>query len=316
MKSNFIYGGLFGLATGDALGVPVEFKSRASLVENPVINMREYGTHHQPKGTWSDDSSLSFCLGESLSNGYSLNEIASFLLLWYSDGFWTPHGSVFDIGFATRNAILRIPKMENPALCGGLSQEDNGNGSLMRILPLAFYLAGEKNLDVVYERVKEVSSITHAHFRSVFACFIYIVYTLELLKGLDKWTAYFQMKRIIDGFIANKDFNQTEIALFDRILNQNINEFNEYEIASSGYVLHTLEASLWCLLNTDSYRESVLMAVNLGEDTDTTGAVCGGLAGILYGINAIPLEWRNVLARKNDIEVLCHKLTLKYSPEK
>ncbi len=303
---------LFGLAVGDALGVTVEFQNRELLKRFPVIDMRENGSHRQIAGTWSDDSSLAFCLADSLCNGYNIEDIATKFLQWKNAEIWTPHGSVFDIGIATRNAIYRIAQGEQPTLCGGFDEEDNGNGSLMRILPIVFYLKNEADHNLIYQTIKDVSSITHAHFRSVFACFIYVTYALELLKTENKFFAYEKTKTIVNNFIVDKEFNEREIQLFDRILKSNINEFEEDKIYSSGYVLHSLEASFWCILNSSSYKETVLKAVNLGEDTDTTAAIAGGLAGLIYGYDKIPTEWINVLARKNDITELCDKLENKY----
>lgn len=308
---NKIQSGLFGLAVGDALGVPVEFYSRSHLKENPVFEMIGFGTHYQPAGTWSDDSSLAFCLAESLCKGYDLSDIARNFVKWYSTELWTPHGKVFDIGIATRNAIHNIAKGHEPELCGGFEEKDNGNGSLMRILPLVFYLHKEKDVEVIYKKVKEVSSITHAHFRSGFACFIYVVYALEILNDVDKREAYKNMQKIVSDFLSDKKFNPIEIQLFDRILKNSIAEYPESEIESSGYVLHSLEASLWCFLNLNTYEETVLKVVNLGGDTDTTAAITGGLAGMYYGIDNIPQKWISTLARKNDVDDLCERLSSK-----
>lgn len=305
---NKIEAGLLGLAVGDALGVPVEFKSRAYLKENPVTEMFGFGTHHQPAGTWSDDSSLAFCLAESLTKGYDLNDIAKNFVKWYGADLWTPHGKVFDIGIATRHAIENIAKGHQPDLCGGFSESDNGNGSLMRILPLVFYLQKQNDIEVIYQKVKEVSSITHAHFRSIFACFIYVVYCLEILKDKDKFEAYKDMQNVLSKFLENKSFNPVEIQLFDRILKNDISQYPEVNIHSSGYVLDSLQASLWCFLNSDSYKETVLKAVNLGEDTDTTGAIAGGLAGIYFGLKSIPQKWIENLVRINDIKDLAERL--------
>ncbi|MDP5198159.1 ADP-ribosylglycohydrolase family protein [Flavobacterium sp. DG2-3] len=308
---NKIQSGLLGVAIGDALGVPVEFKSRAYLKENPVTEMFGFGTHHQPLGTWSDDSSLAFCLAESLSKGFDLNDIAKNFVRWYNADLWTPHGKVFDIGIATTHAILNISKGHQPDLCGGFSEQDNGNGSLMRILPLVFYLQNEKDVEVIYQKVKAVSSITHAHFRSVFACFIYVIYCLEILKEKDKFDAYKGMQNVLSNFLENKSFNPQEIQLFDKVLKTDISKYDESEIQSSGYVLHSLEASIWCFLNSDSYEETVLKAVNLGEDTDTTGAIAGGLAGVYYGIDGIPKKWIENLVRVDDIKDLAERLAKK-----
>ncbi|PIF43852.1 ADP-ribosylglycohydrolase [Chryseobacterium sp. 52] len=316
---NTVKAGIFGVCIGDALGVPVEFRSREQLKRSPVTQMRAMGTHHQPVGTWSDDSSLAFCLAESLSNGYDLENIALKFLQWYNAEIWTPHGRVFDIGIATSQAIHRISKGTSPALCGGTSEFDNGNGSLMRILPLLFYIKDfpiEKRFDIT----KDVSSITHGHIRSVLACFIYLELALEILKGQDKWKSYRTMQKKVREFLNHNPIcSQNEMDKFHRILELKIGEYDvaplytlqEEEIKSSGYVLHSLEASLWCFLTTETYAEAVLKAVNLGEDTDTTGAITGGIAGIYYGVENIPEEWIAELVRKNDIEALCEKLEKK-----
>jgi ADP-ribosyl-[dinitrogen reductase] hydrolase len=266
---------------------------------------------NQPPGTWSDDSSLTFCTAESLNNGYDIEEMALVFVKWMQEGYWGAHHKVFDIGGSTRYSLARVVQGESAKHSGNFFEEDNGNGSLMRILPLVFYLQKENDIEVIYQKVKEVSSITHAHFRSGFACFIYMVYALEILKGKDKVASYKEMQKKLSHFLKDKKFNPVEIQLFDRILKNNIAEYPENEIFSSGYVLHSLEASLWCFLNSDSYEETVLKAVNLGGDTDTTGAIAGGLAGIYYGIENIPEKWINVLARKNDIDDLCERLSAK-----
>lgn len=308
---NAVKAGIFGVCIGDALGVPVEFRTREQLTRSPVTKMRALGTHHQPAGTWSDDGSLTLCLADSLCNGYNLEDMAMKFLQWYNEEIWTPHGRVFDIGIATRQSIYKISRGYSPQLCGGISEFDNGNGSLMRILPLLFYI---KDLPVEqrFDRVKEVSSITHGHIRSVISCFIYLEYLIEILKGTEKLEAYQRIQSTVKNFLdQNPICSQNEMDQFDRILNHNIFEYEEEKISSSGYVLHSLEASLWCFLNSESYAEAVLKAVNLGEDTDTTGAITGGLAGIYYGFENIPEEWAAELARKDDIEKLCEKLNEK-----
>lgn len=312
MKTNYIFDGIFGLVVGDYLGVPVEFKDRESLKENPVIGIREFGTHGQPKGTWSDDSSLTFCLAESLLYGYDLNDIASNFLKWRKAEIWTPHGSVFDIGIATKHAIYKFEQGEQPLNCGGRDDYDNGNGSLMRIFPLLLELKDETDLNKIYSKVKEVSSITHAHFRSVFACFIYVIFAQQIISGKSKFEALELTKKVVDEFTLTKDFNDLELKHFDRILNTNIPELSEHEIKSSGYVIYTLEASLWCVLTSNSYEETVLKAINLGEDTDTTAAISGSLAGLIYGFNSIPNLWIDTIVKKEQIFDLCEKLTLKY----
>lgn len=319
---NSIKSGIFGVCIGDALGVPVEFRSRDELRRSPVTKMRAMGTHRQPAGTWSDDSSLALCLVDSLCVGYDLEDMALKFLQWYNEEIWTAHGSVFDIGIATSQAIRRISKGTPPTLCGGTSEFDNGNGSLMRILPLLFYIK-DLPIEERFDKVKEVSSITHGHIRSVLACFIYLEFALEILTGKGKREAYRIMQETVRDFLGHNPIcSQEEMNKFHRILELKVGEYDlaplytlqEEEIGSSGYVLASLEASLWCFLNTESYSEAVLKAVNLGDDTDTTGAITGGIAGIYYGFENIPEEWVSDLVRKDDIENLCLKLEKKLFP--
>jgi ADP-ribosylglycohydrolase len=300
--------GIFGVCIGDVLGVPVEFKKREDLEKSPVTGYLEYMSWNQPKGTWSDDSSLTLCLVEELTKGYDLEKIGQSFVKWNKYGHWTAHGSLFDIGGTTRHAIARLIKGESAKFSGNIFEEDNGNGSLMRILPLAFYLKDEEDIGKLYQTVKEVSTITHGHFRSVFACFIYIVFTIQLIKGESKQEAYQFMQKMALRYAEIRGFNPGEIDLFERVLKNDISNYGEAEIKSSGYVLHSLEASLWCFMNSQNYAEAVLKAVNLGEDTDTTGAITGGIAGIYYGFENIPEEWISELVRKEDIEKLCIKL--------
>ena len=298
---------LLGLAVGDALGVPVEFKKRQVLLQNPVTDMMGYGTHWQPEGTWSDDSSLAFCLAEALTQPFHLNTIADNFIRWMTQNYWTPRSRLFDIGHTTQQAIRRLQAGCPPELAGGMDVSENGNGSLMRILPLVFYTQNE-NTDERYQIVKDVSSLTHAHIRSVIACFYYTEFAKQLIIKEDKFSIYKELQAFLPDYLSSLSINQNEIMLFARLLHGNIYELPADQIHSSGYVIHTLEASIWCLLTTNTYSDAVLKAVNLGEDTDTTGAVAGGLAGILYGAEMVPTQWLTQLARRSDIEYLALRL--------
>lgn len=191
MHRNYIKDALLGLAVGDALGVPVEFMTREEIRTNPVTTMQAFGTHNQPAGTWSDDSSLTFCLAEMLCKGYDLDELALYMIRWKESAFWTAHNHVFDIGIATSQAINLLKKGISPLLSGGNSEQSNGNGSLMRILPLLFYVK-EKPIQERFKCVQEISSLTHRHIISAVACFIYLEYALKLLNGVDKLLALTQ----------------------------------------------------------------------------------------------------------------------------
>lgn len=291
---------LIGTAVGDALGVPVEFQPRAYLKANPVTDMREYGTHEQPKGTWSDDTSLMLCLAESMREGLDINNLAQKFIAWKNDNLWTPYGWVFDIGIGTRIAIERLEDGITPELAGGLNEMDNGNGSLMRILPLVLHII-DLDIDERYEWTKKISSITHAHLRSVMACFYHLEFAKKIIEGKDKFQAYNELQSELTQYFEQRKINPIEIHKFHRLLNDDISKVEEDNIKSSGYVMDTLEASIWCILTTNNYKDAVLKSVNLGHDTDTTGAVTGGLAALIYGMDTIPAEWINALARKDDI---------------
>ena len=322
MNQSKVIGGILGLAIGDALGVPVEFSARETLRRFPVVDMRAFGVHHQPRGTWSDDSSLAFCLAESLLIGYDLADLAKRFVNWYNYSYWTPHGHVFDVGIATSQAIHQLAIGVEPIKAGGKDEYSNGNGSLMRILPLLFFIK-DKPIAERFEKVKDVSSLTHGHIRSIIACFYYLEFARYLLEGYDKFEAFEKTKHLINTFLTdNRIAEQTEIDIFHRLLVNPIGdyeikpifEYQESEISSSGYVVHTLEASIWCLLNSNSYSEAVLKAVNLGSDTDTTGAVVGGLAGILYGEAGISDEWKTQLVKSDEIREMGERLFEKMTP--
>ena len=300
MNNNHLQTILIGTAVGDALGVPVEFQQREMLKANPVTDMREYGTHKQPKGTWSDDTSLMLCLAESMREGLEINTVAQKFIAWKNDNLWTPHGWVFDIGIGTRVAIERLEDGITPELAGGLNEMDNGNGSLMRILPLVLHII-DLDIEERYEWTKKISSITHAHVCSVLACFYYLEFAKKIIEGKDKFQAYNELQSELTQYFEQRKINPIEIHKFHRLLNDDISKVEEDNIKSSGYVMDTLESAIWCVLTTNNYKDAVLKAVNLGHDTDTTGAVTGGLAALIYGMDTIPTEWINALARKDDI---------------
>lgn len=306
-RTSRIAGGLIGLLVGDALGVPVEFTSRKSRQADPVTGMRGYGTHNQPPGTWSDDSALALCTAASLAEtGYDLQDAAGRFVRWLDQGYWTPHGRVFDVGGTTSRAIRRLQKGTVPVEAGGRGEQDNGNGSLMRILPLALCYS-DLPVEELLVRAHALSCLTHAHPRSQMACGFYSVLATRLLAGMAPEAAYEQTVALVSPYYQKEPF-QAELPHYQRAFSGRIAETAGADISSSGYVVHTLEASLWCLLRSSTYAEAVLAAVNLGEDTDTTGAVTGGLAGIVHGLEGIPGTWGQSLARRDEALELAGRL--------
>lgn len=287
---------------GDALGVPVESTPRNELSLCSVKNMLGYGRFDHPEGTWSDDTSMILCSMESFSKAsYDIEDLGKTFCKWIFDAHWTPDGYVFDSGLTTFLALDRIRNGGISALeSGGASEEDNGNGSLMRILPAALFFHKEET-GTFLARIHEVSSITHAHPRSLVGCGIYALLVRELLTTGDKAAALRTAVSLAMEFYKKDSVLNAELANFMRILSLAIPDCKESEINSSGYIVDTLEASIWCFFQHDTSREIILSAVNLGLDTDTTGVVAGGLAGLCHGNESIPPEWTASLARKDEI---------------
>jgi ADP-ribosylglycohydrolase len=300
--------GLLGVACGDALGLPVEFIARGALRKRPVTDMRGNGTHNQPPGTWSDDTSLTLCVAESLIGGFNLDDMGRRFVAWRHDGYWTPYGVVFDSGKTTTEAIERIARGVPATEAGGTDEWDNGNGSLMRILPVALRFR-DAPLEELLDKTHQVSAITHAHPRSKMACGLYVCLARYLLQGRTPFDAYITTIAGVGDWYRNAPDFADQAPHFALILNGDIVTLSEDEIKSDGYVVHTVEASIWCLLTSSTFEETALKAVNLGGDSDTTGAVAGGLAGLAYGVDAIPESWVTQLARASEIRELARVLS-------
>lgn len=281
-----VYDGIMGLVVGDALGVPVEFKKRDAF---HITDMIGYGTYNQPPGTWSDDSSMTLATIDAIGSygNIDLFRIMENFGKWFFDGEYTPYGEVFDVGNTTRKAIINcfINDYEI-GYCGLKDNNSNGNGSLMRILPLAFIPCSMKDINTI-------SGLTHNHDIAKRACRLYLIVVEQILKS---------------GKVPRWIYTDTDIWTGDFSRVREIWKLNREEIRSSGYVVDTLEAALWCLYHSNNYQDCVLTAVNLGEDTDTVAAVAGGLAGLVYGVGGergIPEVWISQIARKDWIKGLC-----------
>lgn len=289
--------GIIGLLIGDALGVPVEFVSRDEIRQNPVTDMRGYGTYNQPAGTWSDDTAMALATMHSIvkKQGIDYDDIMKRFVSWLYDAKYMQGDRTFDCGITTSTAINNYFYDKIPALeCGCSGVRDNGNGSLMRILPLAYI----KNID--YKTIENVSGITHAHKRSKIACVLYVEMAKSMLEnnGLS-------IKEHIEN--ANKKIQEyykdsPELKHFERIFNNDLDD-----ISGKGYVIYTFECVVHCLLTTDSFRDAVLKAVNIGGDTDTNAAICGGLAGIYYGYESIPIDWIGQVDQIDKVLSLCER---------
>jgi ADP-ribosylglycohydrolase len=248
-----------------------------------------FGTNNQPAGTWSDDSSMVFATLDSFiqTEKIDYDDIMERFERWFVEGEYTPHGVCFDIGRTTLSAIVKYKNGYAATRCGGRGFNDNGNGSLMRILPIAF-------VEHTVDDILDLSSLTHAHEISLMSCRLYVQIAENLMNGMSKEEAITNLRCCVDEC-------------------EKIPQMKGYpreKIKSSGYVIDSFEAAVWSFVNSDSYRECIIKAVELGDDTDTVAAIAGGLAGIYYGIggeNGIPEEWIDVLARKEWITEILDK---------
>lgn len=304
-----IYSSIIAAIIGDSLGVPAEFSSQQELSLCAVKNMFGYGRYDHPQGTWSDDSAMILCTIESLCKGYDIEMLAHTFCKWLFEAHWTATGVVFDAGIATVVALDQIRTEGKSAReSGSKLEQDNGNGSLMRILPAALFFH-KLPLNDFLERIHEVSSITHAHPRALIGCGLYSLLIRELLKNNDKIAALHSAVALALEYYNRYPEFKNELCQYIRILSFELLTLEEQEIRSSGYIVDTLEAAFWCFLKNKSTSTTLLSAVNLGLDTDTTGTVAGGLAGVQYGLDDIPENWLDSLARKEEIDQLVSQFT-------
>jgi ADP-ribosylglycohydrolase len=300
-----IFSTIVGGAIGDALGVPVEFKNRGSF---RVTGMIGHGTYNQPKGTWSDDTSLTLCMMENLIEGGDEAALMKKFSEYRRHGYWTPYGECFDIGGTTARAIAQFEQGTPANRCGQSEDHDNGNGALMRIAPAVFLNINDDDFNSRVAKVEKYSALTHAHHRSILGCIIYIEFLRQLYFGRAMRPAFDETVMLCTQNLRDTKY-EAEFPHYSRILSGEILNIQSSAIRSGGYVVDTLEAALWCFMGNCTFKDTVLEAVNLGGDTDTTGIVAGSLSGMYCESGEIPGEWINSLARIDDIKKLCQNYT-------
>ncbi len=391
IEPDFMRDGMMGLVTGDALGVPVQFRSREEIAERqagtvrlpgqeeivnhpagPVTGMEGFGTYNMPPGTWSDDSSMALATLESIRRlgAVDPDDMMENFLRWEFEGAFTPFGYAFDEGNTCSSAIWRYRDERDWRTCGKTGDHANGNGALMRILPVCiYYVERQKNVctpdDEAIDGIHTATMLTHNHLRAKMASGLYYFMVKSIIRAREtaRETALpeqgadlvpvqasghanaagpasdtapaeglaaaaqanpvnaaasetkaaaaapglttFLQRGLDEGFAYyRQDFrNLTEMARFSRLYDLGkFRDVPEDGIRSTGYVLDSLEAAVWCLITTGSLRDALLKAVNLGDDTDTVAAIAGGLAGLYYGYDAIPAEWLEALQGKEVLE--------------
>lgn len=298
-------GAMVGLATGDALGASVEFQPPGSFAE--VTGFRAGGPHGLEPGEWTDDTSMALALADSIGEvGWDLNDQAERYVNWWRKGAYSVNGQCFDIGVTTVSALRKFQETGDPWTSGDPSPSASGNGSIMRLapVPVAYVRLFPDQIEMLVERLIESSRPTHASPQCLSACVYFGVIVCGLLHGIprdkvldpdwepvrkihERWPSHPEILEVAQGSFRTRQPPQ---------------------IKGSGYVVRSLEAALWAFHDATDFRQAVLLAVNLGDDADTTGAVCGQLAGAFFGESGIPEEWRRDLVGQDQIEPILERL--------
>lgn len=308
-----IKGGIIGLLVGDALGVPYEFHPKDEIPFFEEIEFEPpdwFRRAHAgvPIGTWSDDGAQALILLNTLLDCemFDAGNFAEGLIDWYDKGFMAVGGKVFDVGIQTADAIGELKRGIAPNLSGGFDEYSNGNGSLMRVLPLALRHQGSDE-ELIADAFDQ-SAVTHGHLRSRICCALYCLWARRILQNVENpW------ENAVDTFKRNFPNGSDEITEFEtEIFSTNA----EYEIRGSGYVVDSLRAAVFLNDKYDDYEKIVKAAIALGEDTDTTACIAGGIAGLRFGVENIPERWRENLRGKEIYEPLLEKLISKISKGK
>lgn len=286
-------GCLLGLAIGDAIGTTAEFKHRGTF--SPVTDMVGGGVFSLDPGEWTDDTSMALCLATSLikCNGFDAKDQMDRYYRWWTEGYLSSNGKCFDIGNTVKHSLSSYNYTGDP-YSGNTDPRSAGNGSIMRLAPIPMFYCNDPVSLAEYSALSSIT--THGATESVEACQLFSVLIVRALQGMSK-------EQILQP--SGLVFDSPSIQAIDR---------GEYrgkvvdDIRGSGYVVESLEAALWCFSVTDSYREAILKAVNLGYDADTTAAVCGQIAGAFYGMSGIPEEWVQKVVMNDEIVVMADQL--------
>jgi ADP-ribosyl-[dinitrogen reductase] hydrolase len=286
-------GALVGLACGDAVGTTVEFMPRKSFA--PVTDMVGGGPFDLQPGQWTDDTSMALCLAESLlyRNEFDAVDQMNRYCNWWQHGYLSSTGECFDIGVATQTALRRYLETRDP-FSGSTSPSSGGNGSLMRLAPVVLFFNRVPTACLHYAEAS--SRTTHAAPEPVECCRLMAQLLLAILQGV-----------VRDDLLSHAGDGIREPAVRN-LIDRNYAAMSEEEVRGSGYCIDSLGAALWAFLSTDNFESAILRAVNLGEDADTTAAICGQLAGAYYGVESIPHAWRTRLAMADHIDGAARRL--------
>jgi ADP-ribosyl-[dinitrogen reductase] hydrolase len=294
-------GSLLGLAAGDALGTTLEFQPPGSFA--PLTDMVGGGPFRLTAGQWTDDTSMALCLAQSLveREGFDPSDQMARYVRWYREGYLSSTGHCFDIGTTVRGALERFERTGEPT-CGSTDPRSAGNGSIMRLAPVPLFYSQEPREAMA--KAGESSRTTHGAAAAVDACRYLGALLVGAVNGAEKQALLAERYSPIPGYWEEEPL----VDEIDAIAAGSFKRKRPPEIQGTGYVVRSLEAALWAFYHADSFREGCLLAVNLGDDADTTGAVYGQLAGAFYGAEGIPEAWRSKLAYRELIASLAERL--------
>lgn len=289
------------------MGLPVDEMSLEELMMDPVSGFRSGGIHEQMEGTWSYSSGLSFCLAETLIQGYDISNIATGFIQFARDAYWSARDEVFDLDPLTLDALQKISGGTNPRQSGSKKLNQNQSYPLGRLLPLIIYLhaKGEKK-ELAYQKVLQVLEITHAHPITALAGRIYYDYVSELLSGTAIVDSYAKICQRKDSYTS---ICPEHISEFESLLSGRLPDESPIDLDPSGFIVSSLEIAIYSLIRTHSFRDAVLLSISLGEFSSLHGSIVGGLAGIFYGLHEIPQGWQDELAKKDNIVALADRFS-------
>ena len=298
-------GALLGLAIGDSLGSAVEFRSRGDF--EPVTGYRGGGPHRIAAGEWTDDTSMALALADSISAiGWDLDDQARRYVEWYRTGRYSVNGRCFDIGLTTSSALHRFEQIGDARVSGPTHERSSGNGSIMRLapVPIAFAHHYPNDLRTLIALAADSSLPTHGSTQCVSACAAMALIMAGLIQGEKKATVLDPKWTVWKELAANHKLDPKIAA----VVAGSWRKKRASEIRGSGHVVACLEAALWAFDTSDSFEAAVLKAVNLGDDADTTGAVCGQLAGACWGESGIPESLLTGLGRRDILDPILDRL--------
>lgn len=299
MITNRRRGALIGLAVGDALGAAVEFKAPGTFA--PVTHYRSGGPHRLEAGEWTDDTSMALALADSIATvGWDLNDQASRYIQWWQNGRYSVNGRCFDIGITTRSALSNFTAQKNALASGERSDRASGNGSIMRLAPVPIRYAHlyPGQIDELARLAQESSLPTHASDQCLSACRYLAIVLAALIQGEERDEVLSPDWQPLRQLNAVRPLHP----LIQEVAQGSFRRKQPPAIQGSGWVVNSLEASLWAFHDADDFETAVLRAVNLGDDADTTGAICGQLSGAYWGESGIPERFRSGLARRDLLE--------------